>query len=42
MPGAGEEDAEEKAKRQQKARPVTCIEANSSVAVRHLLRYGAF
>jgi hypothetical protein len=42
MPGAGEEDEKDKGKRQQKARPVTCIEANSSVAVRHMLRYGAF
>jgi hypothetical protein len=42
MPGAGEEDEKEKAKRQPKVRPVTCIEANSSVAVRHMLRYGAF
>lgn len=42
MPCAGEGDEKEKCKRQQKARPVTCIEANSSVAVRHMLRYGAF
>jgi hypothetical protein len=40
MPNAGEE--KEKGKRQPKVRPVTCIEANTSVAVRHMLRCGAF
>lgn len=40
MPNAGEE--KENGKRQPKVRPVTCIEANTSVAVRHMLRCGAF
>ncbi|XP_023704151.1 dynein regulatory complex subunit 2 isoform X2 [Cryptotermes secundus] len=40
MPNTGEE--KEKCKRQPKVRPVTCIEANTSVAVRHMLRCGAF
>lgn len=40
MPNMGEE--KEKCKRQSNVRPVTCIEANTSVAVRHMLRCGAF
>lgn len=39
MPGSGEE---EKGKKQPKARPITCIEANTSIAVRHMLRSGVF
>jgi hypothetical protein len=38
LPNAGEE----RGRRQAKVRPVTCIEANTSVAVRHMLRCGAF
>jgi hypothetical protein len=40
MPSAEEET--EKGKKQPKARPITCIEANTSIAVRHMLRCGAF
>jgi hypothetical protein len=39
LPNAGEE---ERGRRQPKGRPITCIEANTSVAVRHMLRCGAF
>jgi hypothetical protein len=39
MPSASGE--EEKAKRQPKVRPITCIEASTSIAVRHMLRSGA-
>lgn len=40
LPNAGEE--KERGRRQPKGRPITCIEANNSVAVRHMLRCGAF
>jgi hypothetical protein len=40
MPTGGEE--KDKGGRQHKSRPITCIEANTSAAVRHMLRCGAF
>jgi hypothetical protein len=41
MPGA-EEEEKERGTKQPKARPITCIEASTSIAVRHMLRSGAF
>jgi hypothetical protein len=38
MPDVGEEGS----KNQPRSRPITCIEANTSIAVRHMLRSGAF
>ncbi|KAJ4436913.1 hypothetical protein ANN_17045 [Periplaneta americana] len=35
-------ESKERHKKYSKIRPVTCIEANTSIAVRHMLRTGAF